>query len=273
MGRQVVTLESRENWTCKYYSEFQHELFNLAMCLMQFVASFSFYTDSSHTFYSFGCFLFFVTSVIQVLQNLESMLETYRKWKQLREGKDGIPQSSMKSSVKFALHELESCIYLLGALTFAAGSIFFLPHVHEHYVHASMSITIGSLLFSAGSFLFGMAVLVNAASLPKLSEENLFKKGGLLARWILGCDQLACELYIAGSVLYFPQLQGACRTEWNIADLGTHLYVTGAGLFLLSSLVHMQLVKLKKNAKASSHRPYSLCEDVEGVRGEMLFSM
>eukprot|EP00746_Dinoflagellata_sp_MGD_P067851 gnl/MRDRNA2_/MRDRNA2_28017_c0_seq1.p1 gnl/MRDRNA2_/MRDRNA2_28017_c0~~gnl/MRDRNA2_/MRDRNA2_28017_c0_seq1.p1 ORF type:complete len:269 (+),score=25.07 gnl/MRDRNA2_/MRDRNA2_28017_c0_seq1:108-914(+) len=268
MGRQVVTLHSRDNWTCKYYSEFQHELFNLAMCLMQFVASFSFYTGSSDTFYSLGCLVFFLTSVIQVLQNLESMLETYRKWKQLQEGKNDTPESSMKRSLKFALHEFESCLYLLGALTFAVGSIFFLPHVHQHFMHASRSLTMGSLLFTAGSFLFGMAVLVNAASLPKLSEENLFKKGGLLGRWILGCDQLACELYIAGSVLYFPQLEGACPTEWKIADLGTQLYIMGSGLFLLSSVLHIQLVKLKKNAK----RSYYSCEDEEAVV-EMIWSM
>lgn len=100
---------------------------------------------------------------------------------------------------------------------------------------------------------------MNAASLPKLSEENLFKKGGLLARWILGCDQFACELFIAGSVLYFPQLEGACPAEWKIADLGTHLYIMGAGLFLLSSVLQIQLVKLKKKAK----RSYSPCDDIQ----------
>ena len=109
----------------------------------------------------------------------------------------------------------------------------------------------GATLFIAGSVAYTLASFFNALTLlpSTLGDSEASAETAVLAFRLgvakLMCTQLGSVCFVAGSFLYRPALQTDCghRDDDSMCASaivqGTWLYIAGAGLFLLQSLLQL----------------------------------
>ena len=134
-ARQVVPGRARLFLLFRFISEESVELCGLVLAILQLVACPGFYPTTAFPAVSYkaACWLFFVTSVCSVLILTHSMLES-RHFLVTHAGKHLMHLSHEQLEEVGQVHRevFESFLYLLSGITFAAGSILFLPGVYEH---------------------------------------------------------------------------------------------------------------------------------------------
>jgi len=139
---------------------------------------------------------------------------------------------------------IEEICYLLGAVSYAIGSVLFEPVL----AFDEDALEQGAVLFVLGSAFFVAAAYQNAMA---LACEGLFTReahrgaGGFLGRQLikasLFCTLFGAVLFFAGSFLYQPKL-GHCQTGTTprlAVDQGTLMYVAGSALYLIQSLISL----------------------------------
>lgn len=137
--------------------------------------------------------------------------------------------------------------YMIGGLTFVSGSCMYFPHVSKTY---SAAFSIGGWLFTIGSFFFLLADLqewwyyrigcccdVKYRDSLENQNANLFPHPpntlrGRYERAEIGINFFvsACgsALYLAGSILFIPDLNALIPGEWLFIIGSTFIYVSQA---------------------------------------------
>lgn len=243
----VVTWRARKLCLYGVLSEEKIELSGLLLSIAQLAACPGFYPDAGSAYYNAACWIFFLTSVGSSCIAGHAAIET-RRFLVTHAGSLAQHSSQQQNEeLGQVRRELaESVLYLLSGITFSIGSILFLPSVYEH-VNEINDITAGTSLFLAGSMLLATAAYVNSLSVVvkgTLSSNPLPAQLGVLSLFTTLAGSIA---YCMGTLGYYPEFQtsSGCSTQWSPLVVGTHLYVIGAVLYVVSGILNLSIALVK----------------------------
>jgi len=242
-----------------HFMEYFVETLYLGNAVAQLAVCPGFYARNSGTYYENACWTFAMTAILTILLSAYQMYEVHAHHKRTTL----IQMAGMGSTGR----ELtESIFYIIGSIMFAIGSIMFLPEVYEHSENSDM--TFGTTMFFVGSVFFLMASWINGVNMPRPEGQPPSFKLGVLA---LGVSEAGAACFIAGSVLFYPQLEvNSCTAgpEWDPSDFGTTMYVAGSACFLLAAVLNYMTLIVKtiwskddEEAKHEEAKPAMECTE------------
>ena len=280
--KQILTNRARVGLIYKYVPEEWMELLNLTLSILQLVACPGFYPRSSKAYYETSVAIFINSSIINMMIEVHDVLEShYYLTRHLNRAKSNTETEHETISTNMSImqtdrkeeknertpftdtqnghfdddeeeelghHErklIESILYVLSALVYAIGSIFFLPSVYKfHKLH---DLALATWFFFFGSLMLIVATFVNSLSINMkgrfLSRLNPITKQ--LAVISLFSSLIAAVMYSLGSILFFPQFDGT-KQIWNPVVTGTNFFVIGASLTVFSGFLNLIIALLKR---------------------------
>jgi len=233
------------------------ELLNLTVGALQLWACFGFYVNRFDCCYVSACWCFFFTSIVNCFVCVFMVVESRIHFKHMLH--DNVEDSLQQDELGALQREgTESIVYFFANLTFAVGSIFYLPGIYEHDYRND--ITWGTSLFLIGSALFGCGAYINSLGLYVKGTVGHQPTTLNLAVVSLFSTTAGCYAFVVGSFFYYPELEGEkCEEEpqWNHTDFGTHWYVAGSAFFLVSCLCNIFVAHMKKRMPKGKVSPHS----------------
>jgi len=206
------------------------------LCNCAFVVACYCFDSSNETVYTVGNWLFVSGSIVNAAVAATVLLEQVYALKGSDSEKDSDRDEVM-----------ETLLFLVSALLFAVGCIFFVPHIATgDYVFAG----IGAWLCILGSLGFVFAVYYNALGFEADTSESCIapKQSGICLRQTkLGFFLLLSGgvLFSIGSFMFRPTLGGNCppRSEEivckAVSSHGLLLYLAGSICFLSQSVLSL----------------------------------
>lgn len=200
------------------------EVIDLIGALIFLVGSVCILPGSQRTLEVFlaGCFLFILGGAVYFGLHL---LTFYEAW--VEQG--------------LGLEAMENAFYVGGSMVFLAGTVLYWPeeahHAHMEWLKGysiGMNFDLftpefeGTLLFIAGSVLFGFAAVVNGVNQRSrllLATISMYLAGSLL--------------FVVGSILYLPNLGIALGLGNQARVLGAWCFIIGSLLYVVGGLVNL----------------------------------
>lgn len=130
-------------------------------------------------------------------------------------------RSYRSGSESFFWEGLNASAYIVGALCFVMGSIFFLPALDQYSASAAWLFILGSLIY--------LAVTLEdfAETLNYYRHNERYGRKTVLEFFTLGGYVIACILFLAGSIFFLPSIFKEAWGAWCFI-IGSALFAAGA---------------------------------------------
>lgn len=215
------------------------------LCNIGFVIGSYCFNSPSPTVYAFGDYLFIIGSVVNICISVHNLVEQ-------------VHALNLKHPVKDHHRDeiMENVYFLISAVCFLAGCIFFLPGLENNPAGDYMAAGMGAWLCIFGSLGVVFAVFYNAIGFECDKSEP-----GIDPYWGAVCTRMTRQgmflllfgglFFTVGSFMYRPVFGGQCPPHSTnlacvaVSRYGTFMYLIGSYCFLAQSILILARNTLK----------------------------